>query len=215
MKLMFVGPPGAGKGTQAARIAARYGIPHISTGDMLREEVKNLTPLGKEAKKYMDAGAYVPDDVIIAMVKERVSKPDAKNGFILDGFPRTDVQAEALEQFASLDAVINIVVPDDKLIHRMCGRRVCSKCGATYHESMLEDINKCPRCSSALYVRDDDKEETVKKRIAVYKEKTQPLIDYYTNKGILHDIIGSGGIDDITETIIAVLNEGTQPSREA
>lgn len=206
MKLMFVGPPGAGKGTQAARIAARYGIPHISTGDMLREEVRSETPLGKEAKKYMDAGGYVPDDVIIAMVKERVSKPDAKNGFILDGFPRTDVQAQALDEFASLDAVLNIVVPDDKLIHRICGRRVCGSCGATYHESMLEDLKTCPKCKGALFVREDDKEETVKNRLRVYKEKTQPLIDYYTKKGILHDIVGSGGIDDITESIIAALN---------
>jgi adenylate kinase len=205
MKLMFVGPPGAGKGTQASKIAARYGIPHISTGDMLREEVRNETPLGKEAKKYMDAGRYVPDDVIIAMVKERVSKPDAKKGFILDGFPRTEVQAEALEQFTSLDAVLNIEVPDDKLIHRICGRRVCGACGATYHESMLEDPGVCPKCKCETYVREDDKEETVKKRLSVYKEKTQPLIDYYTKKGILHNIVGSGGIDDITESIITVL----------
>lgn len=207
MKLMFVGPPGAGKGTQAARIATRYGIPHISTGDMLREEVKNETPLGKEAKKYMDAGGYVPDEVIIAMVKERVSRPDAGKGFILDGFPRTDVQAQALEEFASLDAILNIVVPDDKLIHRICGRRVCRDCGATYHESMLEDQKTCPKCKGSLYIRDDDKEETVKKRLSVYKEKTQPLIDYYAGKGILHDIVGSGGIDDITEAIAAVLDE--------
>lgn len=204
---MFVGPPGAGKGTQAARIAAKYAIPHISTGDMLREEVRNETPLGKEAKKYMDAGGYVPDDVIIAMVKERISKPDAGNGFILDGFPRTDVQAQALEEFTSLNAVLNIAVPDDKLIHRICGRRVCESCGATYHESMLEDQKTCPKCKGSLYVRDDDKEETVKKRLSVYKEKTQPLIDYYTGKGILHDIVGSGGIDDITEAIAAVLDE--------
>lgn len=204
---MFVGPPGAGKGTQAAKVAARYGIPHISTGDMLREQVKNETPLGLEAKKYMDEGAYVPDDVIIGMVKERVSRPDAKCGFILDGFPRTAAQAEALEQFTSLDAVINIVVADDKLLHRICGRRVCRECGATYHESMLKDINKCPKCHGELYVRDDDKEETVKNRLRVYKEKTQPLIDYYTGKGILHDIVGSGGIDDITQAIVAVLDK--------
>ncbi len=207
MKLMFVGPPGAGKGTQAAKVAARYGILHISTGDMLREEVRNETSLGKEAKKYMDAGGYVPDDVIIAMVKERVSNPDAEKGFILDGFPRTDVQAQSLEKFASLDAVLNIAVPDDKLIHRICGRRVCGSCGATYHESMLEDQKTCPKCKGSLYVRDDDKEETVKKRLSVYKEKTQPLIDYYTKKGILHDIVGSGGIDDITEAIAAVLDK--------
>lgn len=206
MKLMFVGPPGAGKGTQAVKVAARYGIPHISTGDMLREQVRNETPLGLKAKKFMDAGEYVPDDVIIGMAKERVERPDAKSGFILDGFPRTAAQAEALEGITSLDAVINIVVSDDKLLHRICGRRVCAQCGATYHESMLEDIKKCPKCRGKLYVRDDDKEETVKNRLAVYKEKTQPLIDYYTEKGILHDIVGSGGIDDITEAIIAVLS---------
>jgi adenylate kinase len=205
MKLMFVGPPGAGKGTQAVRIAARYGIPHISTGDMLREEMKNGTPLGKQAKAFIEAGELVPDDVIIGMVKERVARPDAAGGFLLDGFPRTREQAEALEKFASLDTVVNINVPDDKLIHRMCGRRVCRECGATYHESMLENLKQCPKCGGALYVRDDDKEDIVRQRITVYKSKTQPLIEYYTEKGLLHDVVGSGGIDDITEAIVAVL----------
>jgi len=207
MKLMFVGPPGAGKGTQAVRIAARYGIPHISTGDMLREEIKNGTELGKQAKTYIDAGELVPDEVIIGMVKERIARPDAANGFILDGFPRTKQQAEALGAIAALDAVININVPDSKLIHRICGRRVCSSCGATYHESMLEDQKHCPKCGGALYIRDDDREDTVKQRLAVYKEKTQPLIEYYTKIGILHDVVGSGGIDDITETIVEVLEK--------
>jgi len=207
MRLMFVGPPGAGKGTQAVRIAARFGLLHISTGDMLREEIKNGTELGKQAKSYIDAGELVPDDVIIAMVRERVSQPDAKDGFILDGFPRTRAQAEALEEFTHLDAVINIFVPDEKLIHRICGRRVCRDCGATYHESMLENIKICPKCGGALYVRDDDKEEIVRQRIDVYKEKTKPLIDYYTAKGILYDVVGSGGIDNITEAIVAVLQK--------
>jgi len=202
---MFVGPPGAGKGTQAVRIAARYGIPHISTGDMLREEMKSGTPLGQQAKAYIEAGELVPDDVIIGMVKERISRPDAKDGFLLDGFPRTREQAEALDEFTSLDVVININVPDDKLIHRICGRRVCRECGATYHESMLENLKQCPRCGGELYVRDDDKEEIVRQRIAVYKQKTQPLIEYYTKKGLLEDVVGSGGIDDITEAIVAVL----------
>jgi len=202
---MFVGPPGAGKGTQAVRIAARYGIPHISTGDMLREEIKNGTPLGQQAKAYIEAGELVPDDVIIGMVKERISRPDARDGFLLDGFPRTREQAEALDKFTSLDVVININVPDDKLIHRICGRRVCRQCGATYHESMLENLKQCPKCGGELYVRDDDKEEIVRQRIAVYKEKTQPLIEYYTKKGLLEDVVGSGGIDDITEAIVAVL----------
>jgi adenylate kinase len=205
MKLMFVGPPGAGKGTQAVRIAARYGIPHISTGDMLREEMKNGTPLGQQAKAFIEAGELVPDDVIIGMVKDRVSRTDAKDGFLLDGFPRTREQAQALESIASLDAVVNINVPDDKLIHRICGRRVCRECGATYHESMLENLKQCPKCGGALYVRDDDKEDIVRQRITVYKQKTQPLIEYYTEKGLLQDVVGSGGIDDITEAIIAVL----------
>ena len=205
MKLMFVGPPGAGKGTQAVRISARLGIPHISTGDMLRGEIKKGTELGTKAKAYIDAGQLVPDDVIIAMVKERVAAPDAKDGFILDGFPRTKEQAAALEKIASLDAVINIYVPDSKLIHRICGRRVCRDCGATYHESMLENVKVCPKCGGALYVRDDDAEEVVRQRLAVYKDKTRPLIDYYTAKGILYDIVGSGGIDDITEAIMAVI----------
>ena len=207
MKLMFVGPPGAGKGTQAARISSRLGIPHISTGDMLREEIKNGTELGAQAKTYIDAGSLVPDDVIIAMVKERIAASDAKSGFILDGFPRTKEQAAALEKIAILDAVVNIYVPDSKLIHRICGRRVCRDCGATYHESMLENVKVCPKCSGELYVRDDDTEDVVRQRLAVYKEKTKPLIDYYTAKGILYDIVGSGGIDNITEAILAVLDK--------
>ena len=206
MRLMFVGPPGAGKGTQAVRVAARCGIAHISTGDMLRDEIKNGTTLGLEAKKYVDSGDYVPDDLIIAMVKERTKQPDAANGFILDGFPRTRAQAEALEEFTSLDAVINIHVSDDKLIHRICGRRVCHVCGATYHESMLENQKTCPKCQGSLHVRDDDREEIVKKRLDIYKEKTTPLIEYYAEKGILHDVVGSGGIDDITKAIMAVIN---------
>lgn len=207
MRLMFVGPPGAGKGTQAVRIAAKYNIPHISTGDMLREEIKGGTELGKQAKSYIDAGELVPDQVIIEMVKERISKPDAADGFLLDGFPRTRQQAQALGTFAALDSVININVPDDKLVHRICGRRVCMGCGATYHESMLEDPRRCPKCGGNLHVRDDDKEDIVKQRLSVYKEKTQPLIEYYTDLGILHDVVGSGGIDDITEAILDVLEK--------
>jgi len=205
MKLMFIGPPGAGKGTQAVKVAAKYGIPHISTGDMLREEIKNDSELGRKAKGHIDAGNLVPDDVIIEMVKERISQEDAANGYLLDGFPRTRAQAEALDRIASLDVIINIYVPDNKLISRMCGRRVCSKCDATYHESMLENIKICPKCGGALFTRDDDVEEIVKQRISVYKENTKPLIDYYAEKGILHDVVGSGGINTITQTILAVL----------
>lgn len=206
MKLMFLGPPGAGKGTQAQVLAKELDIPHISTGDMLREEVRNLTPLGREAKKYMDAGEYVPDDVIIAMVKERVSKPDAKKGFILDGFPRTSAQAQTLDSFASLNAVMNIKVADEVLIRRISGRRACKECNATFDVKMTKD-GKCPKCDGEIYTRDDDKEETVKKRISVYNEKTQPLIDYYAKKGIVHDIDGDRDIGDITEEIVAILNK--------
>jgi len=209
MKIMFVGPPGAGKGTQAQRIATKYEIPHISTGEMLREEMRNETALGKKAKEYIDAGNLVPDAVIIDMVKARIAKPDAKNGFLLDGFPRTRVQAEELEDVTSLDVVINLYVPDEKIIHRICGRRVCNACGATYHESMLADTGKCPRCGEGLAVRSDDNEQSVRQRIAVYKERTEPLIAYYTEKGILRDVVGSGGIDTITQTIIGVLEESS------
>lgn len=207
MKLMFVGPPGAGKGTQAARVAAKYQIPHISTGDMLRAEMKSESALGKKAKRYIDAGNLVPDDVMIDMVALRIAQPDAQKGFLLDGFPRTAAQAKELDKITSLDSVINIFVPDDKLIHRICGRRVCSSCGATYHVSMLSDIKKCPKCGGSLYLRDDDVEEIVVQRLKIYKENTEPLIQYYTQKGILHDVVGSGGIDTITQTILSVLEE--------
>lgn len=207
MKLMFVGPPGAGKGTQAARIAAKYDIPHISTGDMLRAEMRKGSELGLQAKSVIDAGQLVPDDIIVAMVAERISQPDAEKGFLLDGFPRTTAQAEALDKITELDQVVNIFVPDDKLVHRMCGRRVCSECSSTYHVSMLSDIKTCPKCGGGLFVRDDDAESIVLERLKVYKESTQPLIQYYTDKGILRDVVGSGGIDTITQTIVSVLEQ--------
>jgi adenylate kinase len=205
MKLMFLGPPGAGKGTQAQVIAESLGIPHISTGDMLREQVRNMTPLGKKAKEYMDAGEYVPDDVIIAMVKERVGRPDAKKGFILDGFPRTSAQAETLDGFASLDAVLNIQADDEVIAKRISARRACKVCSATFDVKMAHD-GSCPKCSGEIYTRDDDKAETVKKRISVYNEKTQPLIDYYAKKGILRDIDGDRDISEITKEILAMLD---------
>lgn len=207
MKLMFVGPPGAGKGTQAARVAAKYDIPHISTGDMLRAEMKKGSELGLEAKKYVDEGHLVPDDVIVAMVAARIAQPDAQKGFLLDGFPRTAAQAEALDKITKLDRVINIFVPDRKLMHRMTGRRTCSDCNASYHVSMLSDLKKCPKCGGNLYRRDDDAEEIVIERLKVYKESTQPLIQYYTDHGILRDVVGSGGIDTIMQTIVSVLEE--------
>ncbi len=207
MKWMFVGPPGAGKGTQAAKIAAKYEIPHISTGDMLRAEIKKGSELGLKAKKYIDAGQLVPDDVMVAMVAERIAQPDAKNGFLLDGFPRTRAQAQELDKITALDMVINLFVPDDKLVHRLCGRRVCENCSATYHVSMLSDLKTCPKCGGPLIIRDDDKEEVVLERLRVYKESTQPLIQFYADKGVLHDVVGSGGIDTITQTIVGVLEQ--------
>ena len=205
MKLMFVGPPGAGKGTQATRVAKKYDIPHISTGDMLRAEMRKGSELGSAAKKYIDEGHLVPDDLIVAMVGERIKETDAQKGFLLDGFPRTAAQAEALDKITKLDQVINIFVPDKKLVHRMTGRRVCDSCSATYHVSMLSDLKICPKCGGNLYLRDDDREEIVIERLRVYKESTQPLIQYYTDKGILRDVVGSGGIDTITQTILSVL----------
>ena len=207
MKLMFVGPPGAGKGTQAARVAAKYDIPHISTGDMLRAQMKKGSELGLQAKKYVDEGHLVPDDVIVAMVAARITQPDAQKGFLLDGFPRTTAQAEALDKITTLDMVINVFVPDRKLVHRMTGRRVCESCSATYHVSMLSDIKTCPKCGGKLYLREDDREEIVIERLRVYKESTQPLIQHYTDQGILRDVVGSGGIDTITQTILSVLEE--------
>lgn len=207
MKLMFVGPPGAGKGTQAMKVAEKYNIPHISSGDMLRDEMKKGSDLGKQAKKYIDAGDLVPDDVIIAMVGARIAEDDAQKGFLLDGFPRTAAQAEELGKITELDRVINIFVPDDKLVHRMCGRRTCSNCNAAYHVSMLSDVKKCPKCGGAMYKRDDDAEDIVRQRLKVYKENTEPLIQYYTKKGLLRDVVGSGGIDTITQTIVSVLEE--------
>ncbi len=207
MKWMFVGPPGAGKGTQAAKIAAKYDIPHISTGDMLRAEMKKGSELGLKAKQYIDAGQLVPDDVMVAMVEKRIAAPDAQKGFLLDGFPRTKLQAETLDKITQLDKVINLFVPDDKLVHRLCGRRVCENCSATYHVSMLSDLKTCPKCGGPLIVRDDDKEDVVLERLRVYKENTEPLIQYYTDKGVLHDVVGSGGIDTITQTIIGVLEQ--------
>ena len=205
MKLMFVGPPGAGKGTQATRVAQRYNIPHISSGDMLRAEMRKGSELGIAAKKYIDEGHLVPDDVIVAMIGERIKETDAQKGFLLDGFPRTAAQAEALDKITKLDMVINVFVPDSKLVHRMTGRRVCDSCSATYHVSMLSDLKTCPKCGGNLYLRDDDREEIVIERLRVYKESTQPLIQYYTDQGILRDVVGSDGIDTIAQTILSVL----------
>ena len=205
MKLIFLGPPGAGKGTQATGVSSHLRVPHISTGDMFRNAIKNQTPTGLEAKKYMDAGQLVPDSVVVSMVKERLAMPDCANGYLLDGFPRTVDQAQALEQFATPDAVIDIEVPDEMLLERLTGRRVCGKCNGTFHISKLADEKLCPVCGDALYQRDDDKPATISNRLNVYHEQTAPLIGYYAGLGRLKRIDGNARPEDVFQNILASL----------
>ena len=201
MKLIFLGPPGAGKGTQAERIAERFEIAHLSTGDMLRAEIRNATPLGAAAKAYIDRGELVPDSVIIDMVRERITREDCRNGFLLDGFPRTVVQAEALRAFTEVDRAVNIDVPSERLVKRISGRRMCPDCGAAYHVSMYA-LPTCQKCGAVLYQRDDDREETVQNRLKVYTEKTAPLIAYYEAAGKLVTVDGDQAVDAVTESIL-------------
>jgi adenylate kinase len=208
MKLLIMGPPGAGKGTQAAKIVSEYQIPHISTGDMFRAAIKDGTELGHKAKSYMDAGELVPDEVTNGIVKERLDKDDAKNGFLLDGYPRTINQGVALDETLhtldmNIDAVINIVVDNDLLVERVIGRRICKSCGATYHTSFNppKTAGLCDQCGGELYQRKDDDEETVKNRLAVYNNQTKPLLDYYSAKGNLFNINGEQEIDDVFQDI--------------
>jgi adenylate kinase len=212
MNIILLGPPGAGKGTQAKMLIDAYGIPQISTGDMLREAVKNQTPLGIEAKKYMDAGKLVTDEVVIGLVKERIARQDCADGFMLDGFPRTVPQAEELDKVLTemqkgIDHVVSIEVPNSELMGRLTGRRTCKACGQGFH--MVFDPPKaegvCDKCGGELYQRDDDNEETVSNRLKVYEDQTKPLIDYYQNKGLLRPIDGVGAIKDIFARIKAVL----------
>ncbi|NLK21356.1 MAG: adenylate kinase [Epulopiscium sp.] len=208
MRLIMLGAPGAGKGTHALLLSKEYRIPQISTGDILRTNIKNETDLGKKAKEYMDKGLLVPDELVVKLVKNRLEEQDCKGGFILDGFPRTIPQAKALDEALEamgigLDKAVNIHVPNEKIINRMAGRRVCPKCGASYHieykKSLKEDV--CDECSSVLIQREDDKEETVKKRLEIYHEQTRPLIDYYQNREILLTVDGVGKIEDISSRI--------------
>ncbi len=207
MNIIFLGPPGAGKGTHAQRLMKELNIPQISTGDMFRRAIKEQTPTGLDAKRYMDAGELVPDAVVVAMVKERLAEPDCQNGYILDGFPRTVAQAEALDTIAHIDVALNIDVPDEIIIDRLSGRRVCTACGGTYHVSMLGGSTKCPACGAELIQRDDDKPATVKNRLDVYQEKTAPLINYYDKKGILSTATCVGGtVDENYALVKAALN---------
>ena len=197
MKVILLGAPGAGKGTQAVRLAKRYNIPHISTGDIFRSNIKERTPIGIVAKSYIDKGQLVPDEVTIQIVKERLEKDDCKNGYLLDGFPRTVSQAEALDGFSEIDSVVNIDVPLHKLMRRITGRRVCGKCGESYHIDYLDGSTSCRKCDGELIQRADDNEETVGKRLEVYEKQTAPLIDHYKSKGKLIDVDGDGDIDSV------------------
>lgn len=207
MKIVFLGPPGVGKGTQAERICERFGLAHISTGDILRANIKNGTELGKLAKSYIDKGELVPDSVIIDIVKDRLAQPDCEVGCLLDGFPRTVAQAEALDAFTKIDAVIDMAAPVDLLIARITGRRVCRSCGATYHTSRLLPDAVCDKCGGELYQRADDKPETIENRLNVYTAQTKPLIDYYAAKGLLKSVDGEQHIDVVTEQICAILEQ--------
>lgn len=212
MNIVFLGPPGAGKGTQAKILIEKYGIPQISTGDMLREHRAKGTELGKKAQEYMDKGQLVPDEIILGMVKERLAQSDCAKGFILDGFPRTVAQAEALDKILfemnkKLDFALALVVPDELLVERLTGRRTCKNCGMMFHVKYKPPKveGKCDACGGELYQRPDDNEETVRNRLKVYHESTAPLIDYYKKKGILKEIDGSKSIEEITAQLISIL----------
>jgi len=212
MKIIMLGAPGAGKGTQAKMIADKYGVPHISTGDIFRANIKNGTELGMEAKKYMDQGLLVPDELTVRILLDRVAQDDCKNGYVLDGFPRTIPQAEVLDSELTklgdhIDYAINVDVPDENIVKRMSGRRACLTCGATYHIEHVPPKKEgiCDVCGSELVLRDDDKPETVKNRLNVYHEQTQPLIDFYTEKGALKTVDGTVPMEEVFAAITAIL----------
>ena len=205
MNIIFLGPPGAGKGTQAQIICQKMGIPQISTGDMLRAAIAAQTETGLKAKEYMDKGQLVPDAVVIDIVKERLTGEDCQKGYILDGFPRTVEQAQSLGTFAKIDAAINLDVPDEVLVARLSGRRVCPLCGAPYHVDRLNGEEVCKVDATPLIQRDDDKPETVLNRLKVYHQKTAPLIDYYRSEGKLMNITGSGSLEEISAEIFETL----------
>lgn len=213
MKIIMLGAPGAGKGTQAKMIAKEYGLPHVSTGDIFRANIKNGTQLGMEAKKYMDQGLLVPDELTVRILLDRVCQADCANGYVLDGFPRTIPQAEVLEEALNklgdrIDYAIDVDVPDENIIKRMSGRRACLTCGATYHIEHIPPKKEgiCDVCGSKLVLRDDDKAETVKNRLEVYHKQTQPLIDFYTRKGVLRTVDGTLPMDEVFQAIRKILD---------
>ena len=212
MKIIMLGAPGAGKGTQAKMLADKYAIPHISTGDIFRANIKNGTDLGKKAKEYMDQGLLVPDELTVDLVVDRIQQEDCKEGYILDGFPRTIPQAESLDKALNslndkIDYAVNVEVPDENIVNRMSGRRACVACGATYHlvhiPTKVEGI--CDRCGAELILREDDKPETVQKRLTIYHEQTQPLIDYYQGKNALVEVDGTVDMNDVFNAIVKIL----------
>lgn len=213
MKMIFLGAPGAGKGTQAEIVSEKYAIPAVSTGAIIREAIKNQTEMGKAAKQYTENGALVPDEVVIGIIKERLAQDDCKGGFILDGFPRTVPQAEALEEMGvEIDLVVNIFVPDEKIVERMSGRRVCAKCGASYHTSFnpSKDGVNCDKCGEALSIRKDDAPEVVKSRLVTYHEQTQPLEDFYEKRGKLATVVGQEKVEDTTALTLALIEAKKQ-----
>ncbi len=214
MKIIMLGAPGAGKGTQAKKIAEKYQIPHISTGDIFRANIKGGTELGMKAKTFMDQGMLVPDEITIGMLMDRIGQEDCANGYVLDGFPRTIPQAESLtkalaERGEKVDYAINVDVPDENIINRMSGRRACLGCGATYHITFNPPVKEgiCDTCGQELVLRDDDKPETVKKRLDVYHQQTQPLIDYYKNAEVLAEVDGTQPMDAVFQGIVEILGE--------
>ncbi len=218
MVVILLGPPGAGKGTQAARLAERLGLAHVASGDLFREAVAAQTPLGQKAQGYMERGELVPDEIVVAMVLERLTRPDCRRGAILDGFPRTVAQAEALERDLSAqgkkaDAVLLVNVPDEVVLERLTGRRICRNCQAPYHLTFHPPAQEgvCDRCGGALYQRDDDREETVRHRLRVYWEQTAPLISYYRQKRLLREVDGVGEVEEVGERLLRALEEAGRP----
>jgi adenylate kinase len=216
MNIILLGPPGAGKGTQGKNLSERFGIPQISTGDILRANVRNKTQLGLQAREYMDKGVLVPDEIVVGMVVDRIKEDDARTGAILDGFPRNIALEATLDSLGKkIDAVVGIEVDRKELVRRLSGRRVCRKCGASYHVIFNPPVNigMCDACGSEIYQRDDDKEETIEARLKVYDEETLPLVRFYTEKGLYRGIGGKGPVDRITEAIVNAIEQGSDNTK--